>query len=114
MIQKLKICHQKPERSFHFNKKQFPLCSRCTGFYFTIITFTYLFLFMNFQSNLFFTIFAYLLIVPMGIDGTTQYLKLRESTNFLRLITGILAGIGISILIIAIINKISINIILNY
>jgi len=25
------LCHQKPERSFFYKKKQFPVCSRCTG-----------------------------------------------------------------------------------
>jgi uncharacterized membrane protein len=36
-------------------------------------------------------------------DGITQYLKFRESNNILRLITGMLGGIAISILIVFII-----------
>jgi hypothetical protein len=27
------ICHQRPERSFHWNGTQFPVCARCTGLY---------------------------------------------------------------------------------
>lgn len=105
MIQELKICHQKPERSFHFDGKQFPLCVRCNGVYFAIIMATYLLLIGNFQITLNLTILPYLFIIPMGIDGVTQYLNWRESTNSLRLITGVLADIGIIILIISIVNK---------
>jgi uncharacterized membrane protein len=39
---------------------------------------------------------SFLLIVPTLIDGLTQAYLNRESTNFLRCITGFLAGIGIS------------------
>ena len=42
---------------------------------------------------------AILLIIPCLVDGTTQALKLRESNNKLRLITGLLAGIGIMIIL---------------
>lgn len=31
-------------------------------------------------------------LIPMGIDGTTQLIGLRESFNELRLITGLIAG----------------------
>jgi uncharacterized membrane protein len=27
------ICHQRPERSFHVNLAQLPVCARCTGIY---------------------------------------------------------------------------------
>jgi uncharacterized membrane protein len=27
------ICHQRPERSYHFLTTQFPVCARCTGIY---------------------------------------------------------------------------------
>jgi len=36
-----------------------------------------------------------ILLVPGGIDGTTQMLGNRESTNQLRVITGTFMGIGI-------------------
>ena len=27
------VCHQRPERSFHFSGAQFPVCARCAGIY---------------------------------------------------------------------------------
>jgi len=35
------------------------------------------------------------LLLPGGIDGTTQMFGNRESTNLLRVITGLLLGMGI-------------------
>lgn len=39
------------------------------------------------------------MIVPAIIDGLTQLMGLRESNNFLRLLTGIMGGLGAAILI---------------
>jgi uncharacterized membrane protein len=33
-------------------------------------------------------------VVPMGVDGLTQLVRLRESTNALRAATGVAAGIA--------------------
>lgn len=38
---------------------------------------------------------AFLFLVPMGIDGVGQLFGLWESTNLIRLFTGIIAGLGI-------------------
>ena len=27
------VCHRRPERSFHVDSRQFPVCGRCTGLY---------------------------------------------------------------------------------
>ena len=42
---------------------------------------------------------AVLLLVPAFIDGLTQLLGYRESNNILRLVTGLLGGLGLGILI---------------
>ena len=36
-----------------------------------------------------------LLLIPSGIDGTTQLFGERESTNSLRIFTGLLLGVGV-------------------
>lgn len=91
------FCHRLPERTFKIKGYYFPVCARCTGIYISMLIF--LILSRNIQLN---TIFSALigitLIVPMGIDGTTQLLGLRISNNKLRLITGLLGGVGLVIL----------------
>lgn len=39
------------------------------------------------------------LITPMLLDGTTQLMGIRKSNNKLRFITGLIAGIGIGVLV---------------
>ena len=84
------FCHRMPERSFFYKGKQFPVCSRCTGFYagyFALPIFT----FSIWEPNL---LWIGLLMIPALIDGLTQAYMHRESNNWLRLATGILAGTG--------------------
>lgn len=94
------ICHKKPERSFFYRGKQFPICSRCTGIFIgyiigiIIIILSFLF---NYQIPK--PQYLFILITPMAIDGTMQFLTSYESTNIKRLITGILSGIAMMILI---------------
>lgn len=84
-------CHRMPSRSFFYKKKQFPVCARCTGIYLGFFVMIPLLWF--YQIGM---ILSAILILPTLIDGLTQaYLK-RESTNFLRFSTGVLAGIGMS------------------
>ena len=84
------ICHCRPDRSFFWKGKQFPVCARCTG---TLVGFAFLPLFALKVLCLNF-IWALILHVPALIDGGTQALKWRESNNILRLATGIALGIG--------------------
>ncbi|WP_160680774.1 DUF2085 domain-containing protein [Clostridium sp. C8-1-8] len=84
------LCHKKPERSFFYKGKDFPICARCTGIlagYF--LGFLYLILIPH--RNYFLEI---LFMLPIAIDGTGQYLQKCESTNIRRLATGILAGMS--------------------
>lgn len=83
-------CHQKPRRSFFVNKCQFPVCARCTGViigYMLAVT-----AFGFFMTSLPVCI---LLCLIMFLDWFVQYLKICDSTNIRRLITGIMGGYGL-------------------
>ena len=84
-------CHRYPERSFFWNGRQFPLCARCTGIYvgFCIAP---IFWFGWVIPTL---LWSVLLILPTAIDGFTQAYLHRESTNWLRMSTGLVAGAGL-------------------
>ena len=93
------FCHQKSERSFRINNYQFPVCARCTGFYISIFAYVILAMLVAIHYNIFTTILAIFLIIPFIIDGVTQFLEIRESNNILRLITGLMGGIGLMIIL---------------
>ncbi len=92
------ICHRRSDRSFHFHGHQFPVCARCTGFYISIFAYViYAYLIpITYTMNL--LIFGLILLIPCFIDGFTQLIELRESNNYLRLITGLMGGIGLMII----------------
>ena len=75
------LCHQKPERSFFYKEKQFPVIGAAAGFVLASLI----------QPNLIFV----LGFIPLIIDGTTQYYGLRTSNNTLRFVTGLLCGFSI-------------------
>ena len=88
------ICHQIPERSFYIFNHKMTVCARCFGIYtgilFGMLIYPIVWGLNNFKTpNRWYLILA---LIPMGIDGTTQLIGLRESFNELRFITGFLGG----------------------
>ena len=90
------VCHQKPERSFFWKGKQFPVCARCTGIYLGYLSFPV----FNFDFYYLSWTVALLLTLPTVVDGLTQAFLRRESNNFLRVTTGILAGVGLMAMVV--------------
>lgn len=84
-------CHRRPERSFSWRGRPFPVCARCTG------------IGVGYASLVGFAVFGVpthavvpglLLLLPAALDGGSQALGWRRSNNALRLVTGILCGVG--------------------
>ena len=86
-------CHQMPERSFFYKGYQFPLCARCTGLFIGYLLGIIVWFIYPFSL-----VISAVLCIPMAVDGSTQYLRLRVSTQCVRLLTGILGGIGITMI----------------
>ena len=89
-------CHARPDRSFYFRGKQFPICARCTGELIGIIAGIPIAIIWGYP----YFYVAVLMMVPLILDGTIQKLTSYESTNIRRLLTGILFGIALIFLII--------------
>jgi len=75
-------------------KYKLAVCARDTGIYLGIILGIILFPLINRKvtgepPSLLLLIIA---LIPMALDGGTQLMGLRTSTNFLRIITGLIAG----------------------
>ncbi|MCR1952879.1 DUF2085 domain-containing protein [Clostridium sp. DSM 100503] len=101
-------CHQMYERSFSYRGYQFPVCARCTGILIGQIIGIIL-ISLGFRIGF---LWSLALILPMVIDGLIQLVKIIESNNIRRLITGFVSGIGYMYLlfnIIAIIKHLVFN-----
>lgn len=94
-------CHQLPERSLYWKGHQFPVCARCTGV--TIGQFFAVILGVIIDIPL--SLSAFFLSI-MGMDWGLQEFKLKESTNYRRVFTGILGGFGLFSIYISAIKKI--------
>ena len=85
-------CHQLPDRSFSYNGYQFPLCARCTGIVFgEVISIIAILCSVRIDW-----IYAFALVLPLAIDGGLQYIKILQSNNIRRVVTGVLAGFGLT------------------
>ena len=94
-----RLCHQKAERSFFINDNQMPFCSRCTAIWLGLAIGLGVMVFYRFQLNEKFLFIVIAGVAPIGIDGIGQLFGFWESTNVIRVITGLLIGIvcGIAI-----------------
>ena len=84
-------CHARPDRSFYFKGKQFPICARCTGELVGMISGILIAVIWGYPR--FYIVI--LLMLPLVFDGTLQKLTSYESTNMRGLFTGILFGIAL-------------------
>ena len=84
-------CHARPERSFFYKGKQFPICARCTGELVGMIA--GIPIAVCFGCPDFWVVL--LLMIPMLFDGFLQLLTRYESGNYRRLFTGILFGVAL-------------------
>lgn len=94
---KLSGCHQRPDRSFSIHGKQFPVCARCTGVFAGQLVSLIL---IHFFKPAFWILALFCIV--MLLDWSIQYLKIRESTNLRRLITGSLCGYAFGTIILQI------------
>ena len=86
------LCHRMKERSIWFFGLEKYLCARCLGILLGGLLGILLFRVL-YQIP---PIGAFLLLIPMLIDGFSQAFGWRDSTNQLRLITGFLFGLGMA------------------
>lgn len=87
-------CHARPDRSFFWKGKQFPICARCTGELCGMIFSIPIIIFLGYMPLK----WCFLMMIPLIVDGTIQLKTSWESNNILRLITGIIFGIAIGFL----------------
>ncbi|MEM0449518.1 MAG: DUF2085 domain-containing protein [Methanomassiliicoccales archaeon] len=89
-------CHQMATRSYFLNGNQMPFCARDVGIFAGLVIGMILAIIFNLNPA-----FRILMVgvIPMMIDGTLQLLSPYESSNQMRLITGIIAGSSLAIIL---------------
>ena len=90
-------CHGIPRRCIELWGVPMPICARCVGLYAGFFTGLLLFRVLPPIQERFLKIVAVAAAIPLAIDGGTQLMLLRESTNPLRLATGIAAGLAFGV-----------------
>jgi uncharacterized membrane protein len=82
------ICHGIPHRCLFLFGMRMPICARCVGIYLGLFAGIAAFLVMPWVRERVLRVAASAAALLMFADGFTQLLRLRESTNTLRLATG--------------------------
>lgn len=88
-------CHRKSERCININGKPMRICARCLSMLLGYLSIPLMF---HFPMPFWIGVFCQ---IPMIADGYTQMKKWRTSNNYLRVITGLISGIGLSICIVS-------------
>lgn len=84
-------CHRLPERCFQFRNKPMPFCARCLGACIGHMVSLILLLFNSLPSLKICILFMLIILLDWSLQ---QWFNI-SSTNYRRLITGILGGIGV-------------------
>ena len=86
------MCHGIVSRCLYLFGVPMPICARCVGIYLGLFAGLIAFWLLPVVTERAMRIAAFIAVTPLAIDGLTQLVRLRESTNPLRLATGITAG----------------------
>jgi len=95
------ICHGIPARCLLLFGVPMPICARCTAIYGGLIAGAMLFRLLPRIRETTARIVMVVAVAPLGIDGLTQLIRLRESTSSLRVATGLLAGMAFALWVLA-------------
>jgi len=88
-----RLCHQKADRSLFLNGNEMPFCSRCTAIWIGLALGLGCMVFYTMELNEKFLVAIILSLIPIGVDGIGQLFGFWESTNLIRILTGLPAGI---------------------
>jgi uncharacterized membrane protein len=88
------FCHGYPERCLVLWGVPMPICARCTAIYSGLALAIVVFVLLPRMSEFAARMVMLIATVPLAVDGLTQLVRLRHSTNGLRLATGLVAGIA--------------------
>jgi uncharacterized membrane protein len=101
-----RLCHQRADRSLFINGNQMPFCTRCTAIWLGLAIGLGFMVLYAIELNEKFFVAIILSLIPIGVDGIGQLFGFWESTNVIRFITGLLAGMVCGVAIGVIIDEV--------
>lgn len=92
------VCHQRPERSFHWHGFPLAVCARCTGVYVGIAVGLLLYPFVRDLREREFPARHWLVVaaLPMLLDVVGQGIGWWQNTAIARSLTGLVLGVGVA------------------
>ena len=96
-------CHRLPSRSIQLPWGVSGLCARCTAFWGGVTAGVAMILLTR-RKALGLPV-AFILLLPLILDGSLQYLGLYESSNTVRVVTGASCGLGLASILAALSTK---------
>jgi len=87
-------CHQIASRSYFLNDNQMPVCARCLGIFLSIPIGL---VFLSYRRIHIHPLAIILGFIPFGVDALVQMYTSYESSNVMRMITGIIAGLTVAL-----------------
>jgi len=88
------FCHGIPERCVSLWGVPMPICARCTAIYIGLAASLVVFVLLPRMSEFAARVILMIAVTPLAVDGLTQLVRLRQSTNGLRMATGLATGIA--------------------
>lgn len=83
------LCTEISDHSFYLNGNQMPFCARCTNIFAGLVLGLLIAVIFDPKVN---RLLIGLALLPIAIDGGLQLITSYQSTNLLRVATGLLAG----------------------
>jgi len=99
------MCHGIPSRCLEAFGVPMPICARCVGIYAGLLAGLLAFWLLPIVSERVMRTIAFIAVTPLAIDGLTQLARWRESTNPLRLSTGIVAGFAFGMWVLSAVER---------
>ncbi len=99
------LCHGRVERCLALFNVPMPICARCVGIYGGMLLGILAFWAVPLLREKVMRRVAFVAVTPLAIDGLTQLAGLRESTNELRIATGVIAGLAFGLWILSAVER---------
>lgn len=99
------LCHGIESRCLELWGVPMPICARCTALYVAFAIGLIAFVILPRIEARLLRIAVWAAATPLAVDGITQALRLRESTNGLRIATGSIAGFAFGLWVLSAIEE---------